>query len=142
MNEPATNQHPEDCKSNGDDNTFGRIQHGNRPEDPAELAHNEEDQVSAQDKSNQASNDERASPKKDDLFTRYSNDNVRMWHLLGLDDDPDVNTEDDTSWQELTGYQGYRRLSVEGNGKTSRKTRLSTELHPDVFLDLLLDDED
>ena len=63
MNVHATNQHTEDCKSNGGEN-----QH----EDLTELVHNEEDQVSAQDKYVQASNGERASPKNFDLFTRYS----------------------------------------------------------------------
>ena len=137
------NQHPEDCKSNGDDNTFfGRIQQENCHKDPAELVHNDEDQVSAQDKSDQGSSEDRVSPKKVDLFTRYSNNNVRMWHLLGLDDEEEFDIEHNTGWKQLTGYQDYFPLNEGDNGNTPRKTILSTELHPDVFLDLLLGDED
>lgn len=69
-------------------------------------------------------------------FQRYSNTNVRMTHLLGLDEeDPDVANEDNTDWRQITGYEGRRvlRQGVADNDENTRKTRLSTELHADVF---------
>lgn len=69
-----------------------------------------------------------------DAFSRYSNTNVRMMHLLQLDNGEDEGNEDNTDWQELTGYQGLRRLR-EGvdEADNTRRTRLSTELHPSAF---------
>ena len=73
-------------------------------------------------------------PPRRDTFRRYSNTNTRMWHLLG-NDDPEANNEDNTDWQQVTGYQNRRQLraGVDPNND-ERRTRLSTELHPDVFL--------
>ena len=66
-----------------------------------------------------------------DLFMRYSNQNVRMTHLLGLDEeDSEVANEDNTEWQQIVGYHRALRTNV---GETDRKTRLSWELYPDVF---------
>lgn len=71
---------------------------------------------------------------KPDPFLRYSNQNVRMWELLSIsitlddDDGDDGNLEDNSNWRELTRYQG--RLHA---NDATRKTRLSTELHPDIF---------
>ena len=49
-------------------------------------------------------------------------------------DDPETNNEDNTDWQQVTGYQNRRQLraGVDPNND-ERRTRLSTELHPDVF---------
>ena len=73
-------------------------------------------------------------PPRRDTFRRYSNTNTRMWHLLG-NDDPEANNEDNTDWQQVTGYQNLRQLraGVDPNND-ERRTRLSTELYPDVFL--------
>ena len=73
-------------------------------------------------------------PPRRDTFRRYSNTNTRMWHLLG-NDDPEANNEDNTDWQQVTGYQNRRQLraGVDPNND-ERRTRLSTELYPDVFL--------
>ena len=67
-----------------------------------------------------------------DAFSRYSNTNVRMMSLL-QPGNTDGN-EDNTDWQELIGYRGLRRVreGVDVNDG-SRKTRLSTELHPSAF---------
>ena len=76
-----------------------------------------------------------------DAFSKYSNTKVRMMHLLGLDETEEAN-EDNTDWQQLTGYQGHRRLREGGadqDGNT-RNTRLSTELHGSSFHALLLGD--
>jgi len=68
-----------------------------------------------------------------DAFSRYSNTNVRMMHLLGIDDDESVNG-DNLDWQRLTGYQGGRNLKEgAGQDENERKTKLSTELHYNVF---------
>ena len=69
-----------------------------------------------------------------DAFSQYSNTNVRMMHLLGLDDAEEAN-EDNTDWQQLIGYQGIRRLREGGANQdgNARKTRLSTELHGSAF---------
>ena len=77
---------------------------------------------------------EHLAPPRRDTFRRYSNTNTRMWHLLG-NDDPEANNEDNTDWQQVTGYQNLRQLraGVDPNND-ERRTRLSTELHPDVFL--------
>ena len=74
-----------------------------------------------------------AAPPRRDTFRRYSNTNTRMWHLLG-NDDPEANNEN-TDWQQVTGYQNLRQLGAgvdPNNGE--RRTGLSTELYPDVFL--------
>ena len=76
---------------------------------------------------------EHLAPPRRDTFRRYSNTNTRMWHLLG-NDDPEANNEN-TDWQQVTGYQNLRQLRAgvdPNNGE--RRTRLSTELYPDVFL--------
>jgi len=68
-----------------------------------------------------------------DAFSRYSNTNVRMMHLLGIDDDESVNG-DNLDWQRLTGYQGGRNLKEgAGQDENERKTKLSTELHYDAL---------
>ena len=76
---------------------------------------------------------EHLAPPRRDTFRRYSNTNTRMWHLLG-NDDPEANNEN-TDWQQVTGYQNRRQLraGVDPNND-ERRTRLSTELYPDVFL--------
>ena len=76
---------------------------------------------------------EHLAPPRRDTFRRYSNTNTRMWHLLG-NDDPEANNEN-TDWQQVTGYQNLRQLraGVDPNND-ERRTRLSTELYPDVFL--------
>lgn len=83
-------------------------------------------------------NDERRS----DAFLRLLNTNVRMWHLLELHHDDiqgEEPVEDNTGWQELTGYQGLRRIREDANiSDNERKTRLSMELHPDVLLSQFL----
>ena len=74
-----------------------------------------------------------------DAFSRYSNTNVRMMHLLGLDDDEEAsNNEDSIDWQEITGYLDLRHLGereANSHGRIERKTRLSTELHSTAFMD-------
>ena len=65
-----------------------------------------------------------------DLFTRLTNQNVRMNRLLGDGDDEDQGNAD---WQLRTGFQGMRRLRA-GSDPDERKTRVSTELHPDTLL--------
>mmetsp|Transcript_21059 Transcript_21059/g.38599 ORF Transcript_21059/g.38599 Transcript_21059/m.38599 type:complete len:165 (+) Transcript_21059:252-746(+) len=69
-----------------------------------------------------------------DAFSKYSNTNVRMMYLLGLDDAAGGN-EDNADWQHYTGYQGRWRLREGGVNQdgNARKTRLSTELHVSVF---------
>lgn len=68
-----------------------------------------------------------------DAFALLSNQNVRMTHLLGLDSNGDAQA-DNVQWQAITGYQNLRRprqgLEADEN---ERRTRLSTELYPDVF---------
>lgn len=73
----------------------------------------------------------------EDTFLRYSNDNVRMMHLLGLDeDDPEAANEDNTGWQQLTGFQGRRNLR-DGVNTNTRNSRLSNELHVSAFVNML-----
>ena len=78
---------------------------------------------------------------RSDAFSQYSNTNVRMMHLLGLDETEEAN-EDNTDWQQLIGYQGIRRLREGGANQdgNARNTRLSTELHGSSFHALLLGD--
>mmetsp|Transcript_32042 Transcript_32042/g.54684 ORF Transcript_32042/g.54684 Transcript_32042/m.54684 type:complete len:147 (+) Transcript_32042:3-443(+) len=66
-----------------------------------------------------------------DTFSRLSNRNVRMMHLLNLDE---INEDDrdNVEWQPHVGYEGG--AAGEDNGNTSRKTMLSTELHPDAHM--------
>ena len=101
------------------------------------------EEVQVQEDNNNATNDneqqqgqgqEHLAPLRRDTFRRYSNTNTRMWHLLG-NDDPEANNEDNTDWQQVTGYQNRRQLraGVDPNND-ERRTRLSTELYPDVFL--------
>lgn len=104
------------------------------------------EEVQVQEDNNNATNDNEQqqqqqqgqeynlAPPRRDTFRRYSNTNTRMWHLLG-NDDPEANNEDNTDWQQVTGYQNRRQLraGVDPNND-ERRTRLSTELHPDVFL--------
>ena len=54
---------------------------------------------------------------KPDAFLRYSDDNVRMHYLLGIPQEAGTANEE--------------------NERATRKTRLSTELHPDMFIDML-----
>ena len=70
-----------------------------------------------------------------DAFSRWSNTNARMTHLLTLEGIDPAN-EDNTDWKALIGYQGFRRLregGVDLSTNSTRKTRLSTELHDSVF---------
>ena len=76
-----------------------------------------------------------------DAFAIYSDDNTRMLTLLGLD----PNEGEQVDWRQLTGFRGFRRRNNEdegGNETTPRRTRLSYELHPDVFHDMLFGDLD
>ena len=76
-----------------------------------------------------------------DAFAIYSDDNTRMLTLLGLD----PNEDEQVDWRQLTGFRGLRRRNNEdegGNETTSRRTRLSYELHPDVFHDMWFGDLD
>ena len=106
------------------------------------------EEVQVQEDNNNATNDNEQqqqgqehnlAPPRRDTFRRYSNTNTRMWHLLG-NDDPETNNEDNTDWQQVTGYQNRRQLraGVDPNND-ERRTRLSTELYPDVFLHNLLE---
>ena len=65
-----------------------------------------------------------------------------MLTLLGLD----PNEGEQVDWRQLTGFRGLRRRNNNqdegGNGTTSRRTRLSYELHPDVFHDMWFGDLD
>ena len=83
---------------------------------------------------------------KPDAFRRLSNDNVRMWRLLGVSadtqadpQDADVAIEENDGWKQRVDYSG-----PSAGRDAARKTRLSTELHPDVFFmnDLLDIDDD
>lgn len=82
---------------------------------------------------NGAANEEPARP---DAFARYSNQNVRMTHLLGLDNG-NAQAENDVTWRAITGYQCLRRLrqGVEVD-ENERRTRLPTELYPDTFYNI------
>ena len=75
-----------------------------------------------------------------DAFSRWSNTNARMTHLLTLEGIDPAN-EDNTDWKALVGYQGFRRLREGGvdhsTTNSTRKTRLSTELHDSVFYEQL-----
>eukprot|EP00584_Thalassiosira_punctigera_P027430 CAMPEP_0172576056 /NCGR_PEP_ID=MMETSP1067-20121228/137528_1 /TAXON_ID=265564 ORGANISM="Thalassiosira punctigera, Strain Tpunct2005C2" /NCGR_SAMPLE_ID=MMETSP1067 /ASSEMBLY_ACC=CAM_ASM_000444 /LENGTH=196 /DNA_ID=CAMNT_0013368717 /DNA_START=9 /DNA_END=599 /DNA_ORIENTATION=- len=79
-----------------------------------------------------------------DAFSRYSNRNVRMMHLLNLDDDDEGEAnEENTDWRRITGYQGLEEGEAEQNGKAGgRKTCLSTELDPHIFLGMIFGDGD
>jgi hypothetical protein len=61
-----------------------------------------------------------------DAFSHYSNDDVRMRHLLGLEDAEAAN--EDIRDHLDAGVQADK-------GSTSRKTRLSFELHDSAFYD-------
>lgn len=75
-----------------------------------------------------------ASGDGSDAFSRFSNRNVRMTYLLGLGGTDEEN-RDSADWMEHVGYQGRRRLrdGAAGEGSNTRKTRISTELHPSAF---------
>ena len=78
-----------------------------------------------------------------DAFSTYSDDDTRMLTLLGLDPNSNPNEDEQVDWRQLTGFRGLRRRNNEdeaGNGTTPRRTRLSYELHPDVFWNMLLED--
>ena len=80
-----------------------------------------------------------------DAFAIYSDDNTRMLTLLGLDPNANPNEDEQVDWRQLTGFRGPRRRNNEdegGNETTSRRTRLSYELHPDVFHDMWFGDLD
>ncbi|KAL9178636.1 hypothetical protein ACHAXT_001974 [Thalassiosira profunda] len=82
---------------------------------------------------------------KPDAFRRLSNDNVRMWRLLGVSADTqaadpqeaDVAVEENDGWRQRVDYSG-----PSAGRDAARKTRLSTELHPDVLFSMLLEDAD
>ena len=85
-----------------------------------------------------------------DAFATYSDDDTRMLTLLGLDPNSNLNEGEQVDWRQLTGFTGLGRrnnnqdeggnINEAGNGTTPRKTRLSFELHPDVFHGMLLED--
>ena len=76
-----------------------------------------------------------------DLFQVYSDTDTRMLALLGIEpsnqNDAD---EQQADWRQLTGFLGIREGrrhnnngGGDGNGTTARRTRVTTELHPDAF---------
>ena len=82
---------------------------------------------------------------RSDAFSTYSDDNTRMLTLLGLDPNANPNEGEQVDWRQLTGFRGLRRRNNEdeaGNGTTPRRTRLSYELHPDVFWNMWFGDLD
>jgi len=89
-----------------------------------------------------------------DAFRTYSDTDTRMLTLLGLEPSASANPNDGPreDWRQLTGFVGIeeerRRHNDEDGGATPRRTRLSTELHIDAFVnmwiqrgELNLDDE-
>ena len=154
MNAINTKKTAEDSKSNEDEDKVERIQSETRIEDQPTLKKEEEEVQDGipeeSDAMQEEATDNQATTETSDLFKLYSNDNVRMWALLrpALDRDDveeeqdDVNIEDNTRWQQLTGYQGRRRLREEGNDQITRKTKLSTELHSEVYMNMFLGNEE
>ena len=72
-----------------------------------------------------------------DAFRIYSDDDTRMLELLGLEASANPNV----NWRQLVGLsaagQERRRSDVNAeNRDTPRRTRLSYELHPDVFYEM------
>ena len=63
--------------------------------------------MKTQDGGSQEVAESSSSSSSTDAFSPYSNTNVRMMHLLGLDDDDDneaaSNNEDNADWQAITG---------------------------------------
>ena len=75
-----------------------------------------------------------------DAFQIYSDDDTRMLGLLGQDASANPN-DAGVNWRQLVGLsaaeQERRRRDVNAeNGDTPRRTRLSYELHPDVFYEM------
>ena len=70
-----------------------------------------------------------------DAFSRYSDRNVRMTHLMELDiEDPEVANEDNTEWQRLMGFRDLRQYRDGANSTEERKTKLTFEVHISAFL--------
>ena len=95
-----------------------------------------------------SSNQEQANRIRPDAFSTFSDDDTRMLTLLGLDPNSNPNEGEQVDWRQLTGFTGRGRhnnqdeggnINEDGNGTTPRKTRLSFELHHDVFFMLLED---
>eukprot|EP00584_Thalassiosira_punctigera_P018394 CAMPEP_0172552556 /NCGR_PEP_ID=MMETSP1067-20121228/45827_1 /TAXON_ID=265564 ORGANISM="Thalassiosira punctigera, Strain Tpunct2005C2" /NCGR_SAMPLE_ID=MMETSP1067 /ASSEMBLY_ACC=CAM_ASM_000444 /LENGTH=200 /DNA_ID=CAMNT_0013340559 /DNA_START=17 /DNA_END=619 /DNA_ORIENTATION=- len=80
-----------------------------------------------------------------DAFSRYSDRNVRMMHLLGLDDGDgeESNEENAADWRRLTGYEGLQEGEANQNGEAGgRKTCLSWEMDPIVLMGMIIGDGD
>jgi len=82
---------------------------------------------------------ETAASNRPDLFRTYSDNNVRMMALLGVEPSANPNGgEQQEDWRQLTGFAGIgeerRRNNDGGDGNTTqRRTRLSAELHNSAF---------
>mmetsp|Transcript_2683 Transcript_2683/g.4375 ORF Transcript_2683/g.4375 Transcript_2683/m.4375 type:complete len:167 (-) Transcript_2683:179-679(-) len=87
----------------------------------------------------QGQGQETRSSARPDAFTIFSDDDTRMLTLLGLEPTANPNEGEQEDWRQLTGFTGLGRRSNEdedGNRTAPRRTRLSFELHPDVFLSM------
>ena len=83
-----------------------------------------------------------------DNFLTYSDNDTRMRALLGLD--PPANGEEQEDWRHHVGFQGLRERRnndgaaplVNGNGEAAappiRQTRLSWEVHPSAFDNMIM----
>jgi hypothetical protein len=75
-----------------------------------------------------------------DAFRSYSDTDTRMLTLLGLEPSANPNDGQREDWRQLTGFVGIeeerRRHNDEDGGATPRRTRLSTELHINAFLNM------
>mmetsp|Transcript_25114 Transcript_25114/g.38010 ORF Transcript_25114/g.38010 Transcript_25114/m.38010 type:complete len:211 (+) Transcript_25114:334-966(+) len=86
---------------------------------------------------------ETAASNRPDLFRTYSDNNVRMMALLGIEPSANPNDgEQQEDWRQLTGFTGIgeerrRRRNNDNDGgdgnTTQRRTRLSAELHNSAF---------
>ena len=113
---------------------------GGEVQEESKEDHKEETIISVKTKTEDGGAQATTEGNLQDAFSQYSNTNVRMMHLLGLDEDEGGANEDNTEWRDLTGYRGLWSLREEAANNAqvnARKTRLSTELHGEVFIELM-----
>ena len=89
-------------------------------------------------RTNQGQDQGQETSPRTDAFSTYSDDDTRMLTLLGLEPAANPNDGEQEDWRQLSGFTGVgRRINDEDETTPKpRKTRLSFELHPDVFLSM------
>ena len=105
--------------------------------------HQQEQQGQDEEATDSVTSSSATARTRPDAFQIYSDDDTRMLGLLGQDASANPNDagEQQVNWRQLVGLsaaeQERRRRDVNAeNGDTTRRTRLSYELHPAVFAEM------